>query len=134
MWWRHYDIKRCQNAKYIILWVYSCNDLMRSCLQKMVRYRESPVRHWYILKIVKKSPLGVPLFLPVPTLAVKLFITVTIVFTFFRRLPVFKSCTLKLSCVRFPTEGYSGEVLNKILTLCSFSIHSWVALPNTYGL
>ena len=54
-----------------------------------------------------KSPFAVCLFVPAPILAVKLFITVTVAVSFFRLLP-FKSCTLKLSKVVFPIEGYSG--------------------------
>src|SRR5262245_33546529 len=72
--------------------------------------------------------------LPAPILAVKLFITVTVAVSFFRLIPVFKSCTLKRSKVVFPIEGYSGEGTNKILMPCSLSSHSWVALPNIYGL
>ena len=81
-----------------------------------------------------KSPFAVCLFVQAPILAVKLFITVTVAVSFFRLLPVFKSCTLKLSKVVFPIEGYSGEGVNKILMPCSLSSHSWVALPNIYGL
>ena len=40
----------------------------------------------------------------------------------------------QLSKVVFPIEGYSGEGVNKILMMCSLSSHSWVALPNVYGL
>jgi hypothetical protein len=65
---------------------------------------------------------------------VELFITVTVAVSFFRLIPVFKSCTLKRSKVVFPIEGYSGEGANKIFMPCSLSSHSWVALPNIYGL
>src|SRR5215467_14322034 len=81
-----------------------------------------------------KSPFAVCLFVPAPILALLLFITVTVAVPFFRLLPVFKSCTLKLSKVVFAIEGYSGEGVNKILVLCSLSIHSWLGLPNIYGL
>ena len=56
--WQNYDIKRCQSGEYIILWVYSCNDLMRSCLQKMVLYREAAGRRWYSFKYWKVFVMG----------------------------------------------------------------------------
>src|SRR5215467_14353496 len=100
---------------------------MRSCLQKTVLYKETSVRSRYILKYGKAAGCYL---LRTGTL----FITVTVSVTFFRLIPVLKFCTLKLSKIAFAVERYSGEGVNKILMSCSLSSHSWVALPNIYGL